>query len=142
MTEELSPRLVEQLLDYFRSERLTVISAKAIPGMPPPSLLKNDGYGDQLNKQPDAIAFDETQQRFVLGVIKTGLGELETLHSLTQYDVFFDHRNPKNGKPSRVCFLLPSDLIPHFSSIITHYIHRDYWQNLTLLTARPVAEER
>lgn len=134
--EELRSRLVEELLEYFRSDHLTIVGAKNIAGLRPPALLPNDGYGDQLKKQPDVFAFDELQQRYVIGVIKTEDEDLESLHSLTQYDVFFDHKNPDNGKPSRICFLLPPALIPQFTAIITHYIHRDYWGNMTLLRSK------
>ena len=134
--EEILTRLAEELLEYFRSEQLTIVGAKNIPGLRPPASLPNDGYGDQMKKQPDVFAFDEAQQRYVIGVIKTEDEDLESLHSLTQYDVFFDHRNPNNGKASRICFLLPPNLIPQFTAIITHYIHRDYWGNMTLLRSR------
>jgi hypothetical protein len=140
--KDLSACLTEELLEYFRSEHFTIVGAKNIQGCRQPANLQNDGYGDQQKKQPDVFAFDEVNQRFVIGVIKTNSDDLESPHSLTQYDVFFDHRNPNNRKSSRVCFLLPPDLIPEFTAIITHYIHRDYWDNIMLLRSRCFDQDR
>jgi hypothetical protein len=139
---DLSTRLTEELVEYFRSEHFTIVGAKNVEGFRPPTSLQNDGYGDQLKKQPDVFAFDEIDQRFVIGVIKTNSDELESPDSLTQYDVFFDHRNANNGKSSRVCFLLPPNLIPEFTAIITHYIHRDYWKNMMLVRSRCFDQDR
>lgn len=134
--KDVSTRLTEELLEYFRSEHFTILGAKNVEGFRQPMSLQNDGFGDQQKKQPDVLAFDEINQRFVIGAIKTDDDDLESPHSLTQYDVFFDHRNPNNGRSSHVCFLLPPDLIPEFTAIITHYIHRDYWENMILLRSR------
>jgi hypothetical protein len=116
--------LVEELLHYFVSEKYTIIGARDNEGYRTPEMLHNDGYGDQNNK------------RFVIGVVKATHDDLESPHSLTQYDVFFDHKNAQNGKPSQVCFLLPPGLIAQFTAIITHYIHRDYWNNMMIIRSK------
>ena len=128
--------LVEELLRHFVSEKYTIIGAKDIEGYHAPDALHNDGYGDQKNKRPNVLAFDEINKRFVIGVVKALSNDLESPHSLTQYDVFFDHKNDKNGKPSQVCFLLPPDLIAQFTAIITPYIHRDYWNNMMIIRSK------
>lgn len=125
--------LAGELLRLFLSEHYTIIGAVGTERFPPPTPLRNDGYGDQQHKLPDVFAYDESNKQFVIGVVKTGDDDLESPHSLTQYDVFFDHKNPENGKPSRVCFILPQDRIAQFTGIITHYIHPDYWQNLAIV---------
>ena len=132
--------LVEELLHHFVSEKYTIIGARDIEGYRTPETLHNDGYGDQKNKRPDVFAFDEVNKRFVIGVVKATHDDLESPHSLTQYDVFFDHKNAQNGKPSQVCFLLPPDLIAQFTAIITHYIHRDYWNNMMIIRSK-ISEE-
>lgn len=134
--KETTPRYVEELLDYFRAENYTIVGAKNVEGYPSPAGLHNDGYGDQQDKQPDVLGFDDVNGRFVIGVVKTRDDDLESSDSLTQYDVFFDHKNTKNGKSSRVCFLLPGDMIPEFTAIITHYIHRDYWENMMIIRSK------
>jgi hypothetical protein len=134
--EDNTTRLVKELLHHFVSEKYTIVGAKGSEGYRTPYALPNDGYGDQKNKQPDVFAFDEINKRFVIGVVKADNNELESPHSLTQYDVFFDHKNVQNGKPSQVCFLLPPDLIAQFTAIITHYIHRDYWNNMMIIRSK------
>lgn len=128
--------LVEELLEFFLSEKYTVVGAADIEPYRRPEVLHNDGYGDQQHKRPDIFAFDEINARFVIGVVKTSDDDLESAHSLTQYDVFFDHKNPANGKSSKVCFILPHDAIAEFTGIITHYIHPDYWENLTIIRSK------
>ena len=133
--------LVEELLELFLSEKYRIIGS-ANPGTyPHPKALENDGYGDQQPKRPDVIAFDEVNKRYVLGIVKLADEDLESAHSLTQYDVFFDHKNSDNGKPSRVCFILPPSSIAQFTAIITHYIHHDYWVNLTIIRAKSEVPE-
>ena len=134
--KDISARLIEELLDHFTSEKYTIIGAKGVAGYRSPDELHNDGYGDQKNKRPDVFAFDELNKRFVIGVVKTSDDDLESLHSLTQYDVFFDHKNPHNGKPSQVCFILQPETIAQFTGIITHYIHHDYWNNMMIVRSK------
>jgi len=134
--QDSSARLNEELLQHFLSEKYTIVGAMDVAGYRIPDALPNDGYGDQKDKRPDVLAFDETNKRFVIGVVKTRTSDLESPHSLTQYDVFFDHKNSKNGKPSQVCFLLPQGLIAEFTAIITHYIHRDYWNNMMIVRSK------
>lgn len=134
--KEASSRLIEELVHHFVSENYTIIGARDVEGFRPPDAIHNDGYGDQKNKRPDVFAFDEVNQRFVIGVAKTDSDDLESPHSLTEYDVFFDHKNTQNGKPSQVCFLLPPDSIAQFTAIITHYIHRDYWSNMMIIRSK------
>jgi len=128
--------MVGELLQFFLSEKYTIVGAANIEHYPHPAALENDGYGDQQPKRPDVFAFDEINKRFVIGAVKMTVDDLESAHSLTQYDVFFDHKNSENGKHSRVCFILPQRSIAQFTGIITHYIHRDYWENLTILSTK------
>jgi hypothetical protein len=138
MMKDKSAQLVEELLSHFRSERHTIIGAKGVAGYRPPDELRNDGYGDQKNKSPDVFAFDETNKRYVIGVVKTSDDDLESPHSLTQYDVFFDHKNAQNGKSSQVCFILQPETIAEFTAIITHYIHPDYWNNMMIIRSKKI----
>lgn len=133
--KDVPSRLIEELLQHFLSEKYTIVGANGIEGYHSPEALYNDGYGDQ-KKRPDIFAFDDINKRFVIGVVKADINDLETPHSLTQYDVFFDHKNAENGKPSQVCFILPPDSIAQFTAIITHYIHRDYWSNMMIIRSK------
>ena len=133
---DIDGNLVKELVDYFLSEKYTIVSAMDQEGYPPPSPLRNDGYGDQEEKCPEVFAYDKTEKRYAIGVVKQSNDDLESAHSLTQYDVYFDHRNPENGKSSRVCFLLPPEIIPQFTGVITHYIHPEYWENMTIISSK------
>ena len=133
---DIDKNLVKELIVFFLSEKYAIVSALDHEGYPQPSPLRNDGYGDQEEKYPEVLAYDMTEKRFAIGVIKRSGEDLESAHSLTQYDVYFDHRNPENGKPSRVCFLLPPDVIPQFTGVITHYIHPEYWENMTIISSK------
>ncbi len=138
--KDLSARLIEELLQHCLSAKYTIIGARDTEGYRNPDALHNDGYGDQQNKRPDVFAFDEINKRFVIGVVKADNNTLESPHSLTQYDVFFDHKNAENGKPTQVCFILPPDSIAQFTAIITHYIHRDYWGNMLIIRSKGMNE--
>ena len=65
-----STRLVEELLHHFLSEKYTIVGARDLDGYRTPEALHNDGYGDQRNKRPDVLAFDDVHKRFVIGVVK------------------------------------------------------------------------
>ena len=133
---DIDKDLVKELVKFFLSEEYAIVSAMGQEGYPQPSPLRNDGYGDQEEKYPEVMAYDKAEKRFAIGVIKQRGDDLESAHSLTQYDVYFDHRNPENGKSSRVCFLLPPDVIPQFTGVITHYIHPEYWENMTIISSK------
>ena len=133
---DINKDLIKELVEYFLLEKYTVVSAMNHEGYPQPSPLRNDGYGDQEEKYPEVLAYDKTEKRFAIGVIKQSGDDLESAHSLTQYDVYFDHRNPENGKSSRVCFLLSPEIIPQFTGVITHYIHPEYWENMTIISSK------
>ncbi|MDE3057748.1 MAG: hypothetical protein KGJ59_07315 [Bacteroidota bacterium] len=115
--------------------RFEILGAKSIEGFVPPPFLPNDGFGDQEKKQPDIFAFDPANERFVIGLVKTGMHDLETQAALTEYDVFFDHAHP-NGKRSLVYFMMPASQVADFTAMITHYIHRDYWNNMVIVSSK------
>ena len=68
--KDVTARLIEELLQHFVSEKYTIIGARDSTGYRLPDALHNDGYGDQKNKRPDVLAFDEINKRFVIGVVK------------------------------------------------------------------------
>ncbi len=102
--------------------------------VPPPELL-NDGYGDQEDKTPDVYAYDPAKKVYVIGEAKTGEGDFETEHALTQYNVFLDQTNRVSGRPTYAYFIVPASRIAEFQSLISHYIHRDYWHRIVYVAA-------
>ncbi len=137
--EDRHRQLVEELIQVFKREGFRILSADA-PGYPSPAPLPNDGYGDQTPKAPDVYAFDKATQRHIIGEAKTGEDDFETEHSLTQYNVFLDQFDRSTGIQSKVYIIVPSEKIAEFNTMITHYIHRDYWQSLVVVSSNVSGE--
>ena len=133
-------RLVEELVTVFQQNGFEVLAADNVSGFPSPNRLSNDGYGDQEPKSPDVYAFDPATMRYIIGEAKTGDDDLETEHSLTQYNVFLDQFDENTSRQARLYIILPSDKVAEFYTLITHYIHRDYWGSIVIVQSRDVRE--
>jgi hypothetical protein len=127
--------LISELIEVFQREGFSITEAEGQAGFQPPRELHNDGYGDQEDKAPDVYAYDPKTKFHILGEAKTGTNDLETDHALTQYNVFLDQEDRRTGRRSKLYMILPSTKIPEFNTLITHYIHRDYWQHLVLVSS-------
>ncbi len=128
--------LIGELVELFRNEGFTVSGAVGVEGFHPPLELRNDGYGDQEDKSPDVYAYDEQHQRYVIGEAKTGARDFESEHSLTQYNVFLDQFHRINGQQALLYVIVPSSKVPEFSTLITHYLHPDYWSSIVLVSSK------
>lgn len=136
---EKHQKLIEELVAVFRQQHFKIIGADGIKGIPRVKKLHNDGYGDQEHKSPDVYAYDEERKRFVIGEAKTGDGDFETEHSLTEYNVFLDQFDKATGTQAMVYVIVPSSKVPEFNTLITHYIHREYWQSIVLVSSKTFA---
>ncbi len=132
---EKHAQLIAELLELFRREQFTILAAEQSPEFPQPNPLHNDGYGDQEDKAPDIYAFDKARQLYIIGEAKTGLGDFETEHALTQYNVFLDQFRSTTGRQAVLYIIVPSSHVPEFNTLITHYIHREYWHNIVLVSS-------
>ena len=132
--------LVEELVGLMTQEGHSVSGADGVAGFAPPIELANDGYGDQQDKAPDVYAYDPARKCYVIGEAKTGAGDIETDHALTQWNVFLDQVHPRTGAPSLLYVILPSLQVPVFQAMITHYIHREYWHRIVVVSSSRVAE--
>jgi hypothetical protein len=121
-------------------EGFTVSAADGMTGYALPLELTNDGYGDQEDKAPDVYAYDAKRKCYVIGEAKTGAGDLETNHALTQWNVYLDQSHPRTGHPSYLYVILPSSKVPLFQALLTHYIHRDYWDRVVVVSSSRIAE--
>ncbi len=128
--------LVEELVGWLEEQGYRVDGAEGVTGCAPPQELENDGYGDQQDKAPDIEAFDSAAQRLVIGEAKTGHGDLETDHALTQYNVFLDQIHPRSLQRAMLFIIVPSAVVAEFNTLITHYIHPDLWENITVVQSR------
>ena len=130
---EKHQQLIDELHGLFRSKGYRIIAGEGIPGLPLPRPLPNDGYGDQENKAPDLHAFDEQTGCTIIGEAKTGAGDFETEHALTQYNVFLDQFDKQTGAPAILFIIVPASSVPAFNTLMTHYIHPDYWAKIVLV---------
>ena len=128
--------LVEELVGILRHEGYRIDGAESVEGYYPPADLHNDGYGDQEDKTPDVYAYDAKEQRYIIGEAKTGCGDFESEHALTQYNVFLDQVHPRSGLRSRFYIILPESRVAEFNTLITHYIHHDLWENLIIVQSK------
>jgi hypothetical protein len=132
--------LVSELVELFQHEGFNVSGADGIEGFYPPIELHNDGYGDQEDKMPDVYAFDEKEQQYIIGEAKTGKNDFESEHSLTQYNVFLDQIHPKTQKRARFFIIVPGSRVAEFNTLITHYIHYEFWSNLVIVQSKKLLE--
>jgi len=128
--------LIRELVELFKHKGYIINFADGLDGFYPPNELPNHGYGDQEDKAPDVYAYDESEQRYIIGEAKTGAGDLETEHALTQYNVFLNHFHPKTKRPSLFYIILPAKKVAEFNTLITHYIHPDLWNNLMVVQSK------
>ena len=105
-----------------------------------PAPVANDGYGDQENKQPDILAYNPEKKCFVIGIARTGEGDIASEDSLTEYNVFLDQKDKLTGEPHRLFIIVPSSRVNDITSLITHYIHREYWHRINIVSSQKYSE--
>ncbi len=127
--------LVDELVEIFRAKGFGVTEADGRADLQPPREMSNDGYGDQEDKAPDVYAYDPAEKLYILGEAKTGFNDLETEHALTQYNVFLDQTDKRTGRHFKLYVILPTQKVPEFNTLITHYIHREYWHNVVVVSS-------
>jgi len=127
--------LVVELVQVFTEQGFLINSADGVEGFSQPLELHNDGYGDQEDKMPDVYAYDASRKCYIIGEAKTGGNDFETEHALTQYNVFLDQIDRRSGIRAVLYVIIPSSKVAEFNSLITHYIHRDYWENIVVVSS-------
>jgi hypothetical protein len=128
-------QLVTELVESFEQQQLVVHAAK-LPNFPPPPAIQNSGFGDGQSRTPDVIGVDRENQRIVFGIIREDKIRLANEDSLTEYNVLLDHKENRGAQASHLCVLIPPSLQQEFTSVITHYIHREYWHRILPLLSR------
>jgi len=122
--------LVAELVQYFLHEGFTVRGARGVEGYDDPPAIRNDGYGSARPCHPDVVGFDGGLRRIVFGLVRTDRQSLDNELSLEEYNVFLDHNAGLKDQASVLYVLLPPSLLEEFTSLITHYIHREYWHRV------------
>lgn len=133
---EYHQMLVDELVGIFKERGFRILGAENVAGFGPVRPLPNDGYGDQEAKAPDIFAYDPKNRCYVIGEAKTGEGDLETDHALTQYNVYLDQFDNREATRATLYIILPALKVPEFNSLITHYIHPDYWKHIVVVTSQ------
>ena len=128
--------LLQELVDCLRSEGFEIKSAAALEGYRRPVVVKNTGFGDQENKRPDVVAFDPKAHRYVFGVVRTTEKQLNTEDALTQYNLYLDLENKENKEPHHLYIAVPSSTVQSLTALITHYIHREYWHRVIIVSSK------
>jgi hypothetical protein len=132
--------LVDELVRLFEAKGFDVHGAVGTKGAEPP-LIKNDGFGSGRQHKPQVIGFDREAKRIVFGLVREDRKSLDSEESLEEYNVFLDHNAGLGAQASLVLVLMPPALIPEFTAIITHYIHREYWHRIIpVSSALPAGE--
>ncbi len=122
--------LVSELVHYFLHEGFAVHGACGVEGYDLPPAIRNDGFGSARPCRPDVIGFDASRRRIVFGLVRENRESLDTEQSLEEYNVFLDHNAGMHEQASVLYVLLPPSLLEEFTSLITHYIHREYWNRV------------
>ena len=128
--EETEKRLVRELVAYLREEGVDIKGARGMEGLDAPPPIKNDGYGSARPRRPDVVGFDPQKRRIVFGLVRPGRMSLDSEDALEEYNVFLDHNAGAGEKASALYVIMPQDLLNDFTSIVTHYLHREYWHRV------------
>ncbi|HLX12347.1 MAG TPA: hypothetical protein VKS81_05995 [Bacteroidota bacterium] len=134
--DEKKSALREELYQYFVKEQYRIDAAKGITGHRHPLACHNDGYGDQQDKQPDILAYDPRSKSYAVGITRATREELDSDGSLTEYNVFLDQKDPATGTPFRLYIIVPESLVNDLTSLIHHYIHREYWFKVIIVSSQ------
>jgi hypothetical protein len=132
--------LIKELLDIFRERGFQILGADGVVDLPRVRPLHNDGYGDQEDKAPDIYAYDARRHCTIVGEAKTGNGDFETEHALTQYNVFLDQFDKTSGLQADFYIIVPASKVPEFNSLITHYIHPDYLESIVVVSSKTLVD--
>jgi hypothetical protein len=127
---DLRPRMILALVDFMKQEGFTVHAARGVDGYKAPSPVRNDGYGKAIDRRPDVVGFDFQNKRIVFGVVREDRQSIDTEDALEEYNVFLDHNALLRDQASILYVMIPEECLQEFTSLITHYIHREYWHRI------------
>ena len=122
--------LIGNLISCLQQEGIEIKGARGVEDYDDPPAISNDGFGSARPRRPDVIGFDPARRRIVFGVVRPDRPSLDSEDALEEYNVFLDH-NARGGPQSSVLYvIMPQELIAEFMSLVTHYIHREYWHRI------------
>lgn len=83
----------------------------------PPVVENTNRVGDGEDKQPDILAFDNVNQRYIRGEIKIG-PEINDDHSITQFKMFSNRHNTSNNIDSLLIIGIPSEYVNRLKIVL------------------------
>ena len=125
--------LTRELFNYFLKEGFKVVAARDVDGFEAPPAFRNDGYGDQQPKRPDIVGYHPIDKSYMIGIARTGIHDFESESSLTEYNVFLDQRDKTTNEPFKLCIIAPASKLDELTTLITRYIHPDYYPSIVFL---------
>lgn len=130
--------LAQELVDRFESKyEYRVDAADLEDWEEKPKVVENESeIGDGEDKQPDIDAFDEEEERFIRGEAKTGDGDIGTQHSITQYRLFSNRHNTKNGKSSLLYIIVPAEKKQELNDTIVKNVPKENWKNIKMISSQ------
>jgi hypothetical protein len=129
MTADGRANMIAELVRLFEARGYEIHGAAGMQGKEPPTI-KNDGFGSGRPHKPAVIGYEPEGKRIVFGLVRENRKSLDSEESLEEYNVFLDHNAGLGKQASLVLVLMPPALIPEFTTMITHYIHREYWHRI------------
>jgi hypothetical protein len=122
--------LTAELVRFFLHEGFEVHGARGVEQYEIPPAIRNDGFGSAHPRRPDVVGLDTVRRRIVFGLVRENRESLDSEESLEEYNVFLDHNAGLKEQASVLFVLMPSALLEEFTSLITHYVHREYWHRV------------
>lgn len=128
--EQQREEMLHYLVRTFIREGYSVRGVRGLAGFEAPSAIRNRGFGSRRDRVPDVVGIDDARKRIVFGLVRADRKSLDTEDALEEYNVFLDHNEGLEAQASLLLVLLPEGLLAEFTSMITHYIHREYWHRI------------
>ena len=128
--------LRRELISHFIQEGYEIRGAAGVTGYPPSPAIANDGYGSGRPRAPQVIGWDVMRRRIIFGIVRESRSKLDSEDSLEEYNVLLDHNSRMGEQASMLVVALPEELLGEFASLITHYIHREYWHRVVAIGSR------
>lgn len=138
--QEQRQRMLQAFVAVFQKEGYEIHGVRGLSGYDSPPSVKNSGFGSGRERLPDIAGLDRGRKRIVFGVVRPDRKSLDTEEALEEYNVFLDHNEGLGDQASLLLVLMPADLLPEFTAMITHYVHREYWHRILPVAFSPQRE--
>ena len=128
--------LVDELIDIFVAQGFIIESAVSERGFSSPASIKNTTYGDQEDKIPDVIAYDQSEKQSIIGMVCVTESDIGSDATLTKFNVFLNCPAREKEKPARVFVIVPASKVAAATDVITHYLHPEYWTSIQIVSSK------